>query len=49
MELASEIMNEKKVSFKGVLEYVKKKIVFTTHTPVKEGNEAFFFINKKIF
>lgn len=49
LELASEIMNERKVSFKGALEYVKKKIVFTTHTPVKEGNEAFFFINKKIF
>lgn len=39
IELIREKMDEEKLSFDEALEEVREKIVFTTHTPIKEGNE----------
>ena len=39
---ATELIREKmqeRISFENALNEVRKKIVFTTHTPIKEGNE----------
>lgn len=43
LELAREVMADKKSGFLSGLKKVKRKIVFTTHTPVKAGNETFSF------
>ncbi|MFW5995734.1 MAG: alpha-glucan family phosphorylase [Halanaerobiaceae bacterium] len=40
LELIREMMEEEGLSFEAALSRVKAKIVFTTHTPVKAGNEA---------
>lgn len=40
LELIREVMEEEGLSFEAALSRVKAKIVFTTHTPVKAGNEA---------
>lgn len=39
-ELMREKMEEKKMSFTKALEACKKEIVFTTHTPIIQGNES---------
>lgn len=41
LELAKEIIEKEKLSFKEALLKVKEKVIFTTHTPVKAGNESF--------
>ncbi len=43
LERIREIMNENKIGFNEAIDIVKRNIVFTTHTPVKAGNEAFSF------
>ncbi|MDD5066174.1 MAG: alpha-glucan family phosphorylase [bacterium] len=45
LELAGEIMEKGKggTSLLQALRKVRKKVVFTTHTPVKAGNETFAF------
>jgi starch phosphorylase len=40
VELIREYMDNKGLSFEKALEKVRKKIVFTTHTPVEAGNEV---------
>ncbi|MEZ0536727.1 alpha-glucan family phosphorylase [Caldicellulosiruptoraceae bacterium PP1] len=40
IELIRQQMEDNNLPFEKALEEVKKKIVFTTHTPVKEGNES---------
>ncbi len=47
LERISELMNEG-MNYKTALEYVRSTTVFTTHTPIAAGNEAFEFdmINK---
>lgn len=40
LELIRQNMEEKDMNFVSALEEVKKKIVFTTHTPVEAGNET---------
>lgn len=40
LELIREKMDDDEKSFEQALSEVKAKIVFTTHTPVKEGNES---------
>jgi starch phosphorylase len=42
LERISELMNEG-MNFKTALEYVRSTSVFTTHTPIAAGNEAFEF------
>ncbi|MBU1077626.1 MAG: alpha-glucan family phosphorylase [Spirochaetes bacterium] len=50
LELAHGMIKEKGVSFSRALQEVKKQLLFTTHTPVKAGNEAFSFsLIKKYF
>jgi len=39
-ELIRQCMEEKGMNFEEALKKVREKIVFTTHTPVKEGNES---------
>ena len=39
IELINELMEDKGLDFEEAWEQVKEKIVFTTHTPVKAGNE----------
>ncbi len=39
LELIRENMQEKNMSYETALKTAKKSIVFTTHTPIKEGNE----------
>lgn len=39
-ELLRRQMDDKGLSFEAALEKVRKKIVFTTHTPVEAGNEV---------
>lgn len=39
IELIREKMEKKKLKFNEALAEVREKIVFTTHTPIKEGNE----------
>ena len=41
LELISEIMQEKQVSFNIAKDIVSSKTVFTTHTPVPAGNDIF--------
>lgn len=41
IELISEIMKEKQVSFNIARDIVSSKTVFTTHTPVPAGNDIF--------
>lgn len=41
LELISEIMQEKQVSFNIAKDIVSSKTVFTTHTPVPAGNDVF--------
>ncbi len=41
LELAKEMMQNEKLSFEKALLEVKEKVIFTTHTPVKAGNESF--------
>lgn len=41
LELARELVEEKKISFKNALSIVSSKTVFTTHTPVPAGNDIF--------
>lgn len=41
IELISEIMQEKQVSFNIARDIVSSKTVFTTHTPVPAGNDIF--------
>ncbi len=43
LERIREIMNENKIKFDEAIDIVKRNIIFTTHTPVKAGNEAFAF------
>ncbi|MDP4181043.1 MAG: alpha-glucan family phosphorylase, partial [Bacillota bacterium] len=40
IELIRELMDTEGLSFDDALEVVRKKIVFTTHTPVEAGNEV---------
>lgn len=42
LERISELMN-KGMNYKTALEYVRSTTVFTTHTPIAAGNEAFEF------
>jgi starch phosphorylase len=42
LERISELMNEG-MNYKTALEYVRATTVFTTHTPIAAGNEAFEF------
>jgi starch phosphorylase len=42
LERISELMNEG-MNYKTALEYVRSTTVFTTHTPIAAGNEAFEF------
>ncbi len=39
IELITQKIKEDKISFEKAWQQVREKIVFTTHTPVKEGNE----------
>jgi len=41
LELARELVEEKKLSFRNALSIVASKTVFTTHTPVPAGNDIF--------
>ncbi len=41
LELARELVEEKKISFKNAMSIVSSKTVFTTHTPVPAGNDIF--------
>lgn len=41
LELARELIEEKKISFKNAMSIVTSKTVFTTHTPVPAGNDIF--------
>ncbi|MFW6238308.1 MAG: alpha-glucan family phosphorylase [Halanaerobiales bacterium] len=40
LELIREKMEEENLNFEAALSRIKDKIIFTTHTPVKAGNEA---------
>ncbi len=49
-ERAKDFMKDEKISFEEALKKIKPETVFTTHTPVKAGNEAFTFaVIKKYF
>ncbi len=41
LELARELIEEKKISFKNAMSIVTSKTIFTTHTPVPAGNDIF--------
>jgi starch phosphorylase len=41
LELARELVEGKKISFRNALSIVSSKTVFTTHTPVPAGNDIF--------
>ncbi|MCK9582158.1 MAG: alpha-glucan family phosphorylase [Endomicrobiales bacterium] len=41
IELITNLMHEKKLSFAEALEVTKASCVFTTHTPIAAGNEVF--------
>ncbi len=41
LELARELVEEKKISFRNAMSIVSSKTVFTTHTPVPAGNDIF--------
>lgn len=41
LELARELVEEKKISFRNAISIVSSKTVFTTHTPVPAGNDIF--------
>ena len=41
LELARELVEDKKISFRNAIKIVSSKTVFTTHTPVPAGNDIF--------
>ncbi len=41
LELARQLVEEKKISLKNAMSIVSSKTVFTTHTPVPAGNDIF--------
>ncbi len=41
LELARELIEEKKISFRNAMSIVTSKTIFTTHTPVPAGNDIF--------
>lgn len=41
LELAHDLIKTENCSLEKALQEIKKKVVFTTHTPVKAGNESF--------
>lgn len=40
LELIQQLIEQKNMSFENAIEQVKKKVVFTTHTPIEAGNET---------
>ena len=41
LELARELVEDKKISFRNAMSIVSSKTIFTTHTPVPAGNDIF--------